>query len=1669
MTEQLLDAGAVLPGSGPRVPGVAVLTGRSYTHPALPGRTVVRLAGEPLAPAEDQSMEYLGFTQAGAVPVGHARVRALGFPDWVLVNDPARGGEALALVKDLERLARLAKSKPGNARDGYDTIARRLAATAPHFLPTFWEQAGRAYLAAENLRQAATCFGLARRAEREHGSAVDEDRLRDVHLEFALAGALTVKALTEYARDLRRRRPGGEAYRLVREIAVRRVAGGLPPGAGFAGELRALAKAAGLDAAAEDEALLGDLLPLPAVAQAHAGFWKAYRPVLQRLARRDPDVPARLLALLPAREDAQLCEQWLELLESTGAVALLAAADGPDAASWLERFVQHRDSGYRHPLTRSPRLAALIERLAPRLRAAGHPLRLTPPLQSFRIDLDLLDACRAQGIPVEVDTDTLPVRRWAETVGDGRRDLAAVAADPALLPALTRGAWDLLGLGLDSEPFGQGRLRRLPLVLEIAGLATALRDGLAVFAAQAQGTTLAGLEAVTRSLAPLWNAQGVTVAPGDLRRLATLDMAGVLARTLRAGLVSELGWPAYETAATPLKRVEPTDSWPALVLTDQTRLVRVRPDGRSDEHDVQVPADSAWHHRAIDGRDLDGRLLVTGARENGERWGYWADNPHDVFPARLGERDWSGAPMPQLPFPGGVTTGGRPWSGGHEPHVYQVSSDGSTYWRNEREPRVPGQVHTWRWREYDPATGVGGRVGLPAFFEQDAPLDGRLVTRWSWVRPAPEAFAGSPLGCADGLLGWRLFQLDDGTQLGQATDGRTVRWRPTVHSGDQYLVGALRLPGDERPRPVTARVISYPRAADLTVTVWDADGAHPVQQCAASHTRPPFTYWHGLRPRDERGSAALRAVTPELAAALLADVSGGVNARLDELIRVAIRRHLPELHDEVLRQAVRDTIRTTVRLRDHLATLSRLLDQHAPLGTPGMTAGSEPVDGPSAAPQEPAERLPAVGPSSAATADTRGPEASLSTPEADSAGPGSITRTPASAPDTTDRALADALGALVDWKSRYYYGAQEARTAVLGQLAALTRALSEAPGKSTGTTEEAAAGAAAASVAMPNAESPWPKLLPGLGAVLTVAASPTTTPGRRAALARLLRAFADSPFAAPDPRLRFVELAVTDDYRYADEVHAGERRIVFLSGNRHRLTVDGRVQMSIRYAVDRCPEAAFAPIHGLEVRAAIHRAGWGDAARLRAAGDLLDGTGSGGAPWRPEPAVRLAELTGLTRAEAALLLAGLPISDDEPALAPAQREALGLSAANARLAVDRWRKVAHEHRIALLDAAVPADPARLWEHGPDVDAVAAAWVARFGRRTPITEELLIEADRVIPGGNGADVLRAVIDPEPDGWLHTDGASEAYEWHLATKAERGDSFDEKRLTAVAAALAWLAYRLPAGDPHRGRLAHALGLVRQRLANPRLAVGTAVHSRALVPDDLPGLWRSHDHGTRGAYHLLPSAIATPDAPALALGQPDVAAALRLLRDPALAAAISADTTRPAVGGDGTGPTEGGGARSAECGDGARAGGGKEPSPVAYLQDPRVSVPDLVAAVAAAHGLAAEAAAYYLQLLALPDPTDANAARWLGVTTARLKPLRAALVAAGLVVEARRERAGRAVFLPGGWLNLKAPALPLEASKAPLLGLRPDTAPPLGTALLGRPVADLFRDAWAARAGA
>lgn len=132
--------------------------------------------------------------------------------------------------------------------------------------------------------------------------------------------------------------------------------------------------------------------------------------------------------------------------------------------------------------------------------------------------------------------------------------------------------------------------------------------------------------------------------------------------------------------------------------------------------------------------------------------------------------------------------------------------------------------------------------------------------------------------------------------------------------------------------------------------------------------------------------------------------------------------------------------------------------------------------------------------------------------------------------------------------------------------------------------------------------------------------------------------------------------------------------------------------------------------------------------------------------------------------------------------------------------------------------------------------------------------------------------------------------------------------------------------------------------------------------------------------------------------------------------------------------------------------------------WPQDPSRSVPDLVTEAAKEYGLGEDAAALYLMLLAMPDPTDRMTARWTGWKPARLKAARAELAATDLVVEASRARAGRSLFLPGGWVVPKAPRVPLEQWKRPLYDdLLWQEEALLAVIVPTEPVAELYRRVW------
>lgn len=275
--EQLLAAGGLLPPKTKLkdTTGVDGVGARSYHHPALGDRPVVRLSPDNLAAGDDLTMEFLGFSKPTVTgSIAKRRRQALGFPEWALINDPKHARYALELVKEFKKEVRRARSKPGHAYDAFVEISKRLGKSVAHFLPSFWEQVGREYIDVGNETYASRAFGKAREAERVHSLKVDESLRRDAFLEFALSGCVSAKALTEYGKELQAAHEPATAWESMRDLAVRRTLGGLPPWTSLCKDLTPLIKTAGLNPDNELQTILAQIMDSPAITRSPMGFWK---------------------------------------------------------------------------------------------------------------------------------------------------------------------------------------------------------------------------------------------------------------------------------------------------------------------------------------------------------------------------------------------------------------------------------------------------------------------------------------------------------------------------------------------------------------------------------------------------------------------------------------------------------------------------------------------------------------------------------------------------------------------------------------------------------------------------------------------------------------------------------------------------------------------------------------------------------------------------------------------------------------------------------------------------------------------------------------------------------------------------------------------------------------------------------------------------------------------------------------------------------------------------------------------------------------------------------------------------------------------------------------------------------------------------------------------------
>ena len=1581
---QVLKAGGLVPAGAKlgKDEAVDTVVARAYEHPVLPGRKVVRLTAQSVAAGDDLEMSVLGFGKPedrGAV--GKERKRPLGFPGWCLVHDPKNARYALDVVGELKKHARKAKSKPGHAKDGIDAIAEKLGKTVPHFLPSFYEEAGRAFIEHGAQSYAATMFAKAREAEAVHALDVDEQHRIVAFLEFALAGAVTTKALTEYAKQLAEHHAPKDAYAHFRQLCVQRTLGGMPPWAGMAKDLRRLAKAAKLDPDSEDGKLVEEIVQSPALAKAAGEFWRAYTQPITELGKRSPAVRGALLNLFPTGTtyNAELDDIWLDLLESTGAVQALVSDDAPEdarpsngRAAWFDKLCQHlcrswRDGGI------STRAFALLRRMAPMLAKDGAPISC---MGRWQLDLDLAELALELGLAVKSQAhNRIDLDRWAAHAGEPERgrDPVRVAAHPELGKTLGESVSQYLGHdAFDVASRGK------------PGFLAAKRGWLAGQLARAETKGLPACDEVLDVIAKKVRAETFAELPELHARLAALDVAPVLARSLRVGILDEFGWPALEAAGLELDRDGKTalsmhGGLPAVIVASATRAIAVGPRGRLGVHDLVIPP----KHELVSMRFIGGQFLVL-LKEGWTARAYWSSAPHDLFAVEA--NTYAATPIAQracVAADGAWIEGKKPLRVGDRAWIDGAiaSNDGTTSWVFEWKDGKQSQ------REVS-ASGEPGRFSFPAF------LDAGLEAEWwidghaSYVLPAPAQLDASPLGITDGKLGLRVRYrgkpADVTAREVTRIDGKT--WSGPMEVRPYEL---LTLPtGETRPL-----VIATAWRQGATVTIVDESGTHAGSKIGGGDRRYlrgsvgayPQSLWHALVPRDLAGSQRLRAVTDQDARAMIDALAGKTFEQLADLVPSEIvQRVLPEIADARLRAGVAGLVALAAQLQ---VTRDKLRDTRAPGAAP---ARREAIAGP------------------------------------------------------TDDQIKAAIGGWVE--TQWAAGGVASK-----QIAEIGEHFASSERGDRIVLRDTMSGVV------------WQALALVPGALAFFARGLGLDDAQRKTL-RDLRALIAG--ALPEPtKLRLWHGQRTVNDRDDKAELAAQLALRWHAGNAYAITKYGWHGNHYR-VLEFAPDGQFKPLPHFSVAGAQR--------------GLADGTHD--VAWQLADAPRLAELTGMTPSEATFLLAGCPKANDRSAnfLPKELREQLGLKAAQAAVARDSLNAIPLGKRLAALAQA-----------GDTVESLAASWNKYVGKRIAIPEELVADADRELQANMEPSVALAMIGSAAEApELNRDvawgfDATTARVIAVASPAPLVGQkpigvdgvFTPALLQTLCSYLPFLYAELPVGHPLRAQAVRAYELANARLANPHLLFDLGEH---LVPDAtrdaidslVASLGGEEIAGLHEQYRarIVPGAIVlrrawtygTPPITSVHLG---VKLRPATLDGKALASLDKVVANAPRNGwspwrwlevfrGD----------------DFAQMMKRIEATPVpvgGWEQNPLASAAKTVERAAKKLGVSKEAAAVYLQYLVLLWPTGKNLAAWNGWKPKQVEAANAELVAKELVMEAKRERAQRTLFLPGGWEALKSPNPPFESWKLPMYGSRDaegNVQPTLVRFLALAPFHLLFERAWA-----
>lgn len=1577
---EVLEAGGMIATTAKRPPSddypLDVVEARSFQHPGL-GEPVVRVALKPLATAIDAEMGVLGFGPGESLgDVGVTRRRGLGFPGAAILADPDNARYAIEVVQDLAKAARRAQSKPGHAKEAIDKIGKRLGKSVPHFLPSYYEEASRIFIECGNVSYAGQMFEKAREAERVHALEVDEQLRENTFVEFALAGALSVKSLSNYAKELASASEPAEAYAVFRRVCVRRTLGGLPPWAKMATELKRLIKAAKLDLTTEEMSLLAEIIDAPALNKAQTGFWKSYKKSLAKMCKEDPATRGHLLNLFPADVDTS---EWLDILSTCGALeGLLDPGAAPETrpsagpASWFSKLAA-ACGGWRSKVP--PQALELLEQAAPVLEEEGKPLALFQRWGDC--DLDMIELAMSLGLSLadpQEHSDFDDLERWAERASEHEvfgRDPVHVAADERYAKMLREAMTRELG----SEPF-------TTLALTMDGFRDAIRDWLSgqidrLAGAKQSRIGLPGLYNVLDTLGnsglrPVWVA-----FPDERERFAATRAVGPLAVTLRTGIYDEYSWPAFEEALAKLAEnaeLKIGGAFPHIVVSDGVKALVVGPTSIVAEHDLKLPK----------GADLEGfrwvqnqLMVIFEPDDTWESHGYWSGNPSEHFKIE-GSFYSYGAPNDRgvVMGDGSVVFGEATMTAGDRKVGRDgVVFDGESFWVSEYDG----------FRELDPRTSKKGRKSAPAFVSEYAQEGSEISYGACTLYPLPAEVTASPFGQRGELTGKRVRHRDESSPKAASVPWSEVERIDGIKwvSSEEYQTpdALMTFPGDDRPRPVETGYTAGIVAPDSESYAWGS--SDNPQYRRGTRVLPPPVFWHYFLPRDVAGSRALRGLTDEGAAALLEAAETDLAASAGKVddhgmphfelegsaLSGAIAEALPGLSHDKLKIGVSHIALMAARDQGRIARITDL---------------------------------------SAADEDNETPSG-----------------------EHDPKGLQDAVRD-IEW----IYESQ-GNIAEMKWISSLFASAADGDGERQ------------VFPSTPGADCDWLPLCANAGKLAYRAALAATPEQQRNALIQLLEAMASSWVFEHLGELRFIELEGK-----LDQGAGEDQSFLFVEDGNHYFGWNS--WDDYHKVLEWAPNGEFRTPAG-QVKSiddeTRFEAGWLQADSLQAFVAKL----SGSEPVDINPlAEKLSEPTGLTLTESLYVLAGFPRDTDDFA------KALDLKKARAEQAAAGAR-MSGESASAILGAALAANPLALWDD-PEafVTKLGTAWVDRVGAYPQLDEDFLeVTAKELRNLSDLPGALRAIGNPGR-GPLATDNTFKLEENGRVvpdgkTKAE---AFDEELLERLLPLIAHLFLNVEVGHPIRSMIPDALQAIGDRLESaalwlslPDLDFEDKDKRAAFLADyggePMKGLPDSRERdGVRliaDDYDCLEVWVqpvvfrdnrAAIDALLPKMGwEPVWLNPLRFFYDGALAKFAERVRDTPVPDGE------------FEC-------------------NPIHSVPDLVEEVGNDLDLDQNAAALYLQLAALPAPRDKSIREWNGWKPKDHKAAAKKLLDRELVVEAKRSRAGRSHFVPGGWEPFKNPLLPIESWKLGLYGIEVKDGhakAPLGQILPSVPVHEVFAEAY------